>query len=135
MQFYFLCCKILWLSPGQARPRPGQDRAGPSNGRTGPGQGRAGTGPDRDQAGTGPGSGRDGTEPGPDRVAQAHDVGGDGPGGPDLGQGAFAQGIDLDHGAVDPYGDGWMVVLEVDDPSSLDGLLSAQAYGELTEDA
>lgn len=35
----------------------------------------------------------------------------------------------------DPYGEGWMVVLEVADPSSLDGLLTAEAYGELTEDA
>lgn len=36
---------------------------------------------------------------------------------------------------ADPYGDGWMVVLEVQDPSTLDGLLTAEAYGELTEDA
>ena len=35
----------------------------------------------------------------------------------------------------DPYGDGWMVVLEVDDPSALDGLLTAEAYGELADDA
>ena len=36
---------------------------------------------------------------------------------------------------ADPYGDGWMVVLEVQDPSALEGLLTAAAYGELTEDA
>jgi glycine cleavage system H protein len=32
----------------------------------------------------------------------------------------------------DPYGDGWMVVLEVADTSALDGLLTAEAYAELT---
>lgn len=33
----------------------------------------------------------------------------------------------------DPYGQGWMVVIQVDDPADLDGLLTAEAYSELTE--
>lgn len=33
----------------------------------------------------------------------------------------------------DPYGQGWMVVIQVDDPADLEGLLSAEAYTELTE--
>jgi glycine cleavage system H protein len=36
---------------------------------------------------------------------------------------------------TDPYGEGWMVVLEVDDPAALDGLLTAEAYGELTDES
>ncbi len=32
----------------------------------------------------------------------------------------------------DPYGDGWMVVIEVDDPAALDSLLSAEDYDKLT---
>ncbi|MDF7812901.1 glycine cleavage system protein GcvH [Hymenobacter sp. YC55] len=31
----------------------------------------------------------------------------------------------------DPYGDGWMVKIAVANPAELDGLLSAEAYGEL----
>jgi glycine cleavage system H protein len=30
----------------------------------------------------------------------------------------------------DPYGDGWMVKIKMDDPGQLDGLLSAEAYKE-----
>jgi glycine cleavage system H protein len=33
----------------------------------------------------------------------------------------------------DPYGEGWMVELQVTDPAGLDGLLDATAYRELTE--
>lgn len=33
----------------------------------------------------------------------------------------------------DPYGDGWMVELRPDDPSAVDGLLSAAAYRALVE--
>jgi glycine cleavage system H protein len=32
----------------------------------------------------------------------------------------------------DPYGAGWIVEIEVDDPASLDALLDAGAYGTLT---
>lgn len=35
----------------------------------------------------------------------------------------------------DAYGDGWMVELTLDDPSVVDGLLDAAAYGELTSQA
>lgn len=31
----------------------------------------------------------------------------------------------------DPYGEGWMVRLRLDDPSSVDGLMDAAAYGAL----
>lgn len=31
----------------------------------------------------------------------------------------------------DPYGEGWMVKIEVSDPASLDGLLSAEAYEQI----
>lgn len=31
----------------------------------------------------------------------------------------------------DPYGDGWMVKLSVANPAEVEGLLSAEAYGEL----
>lgn len=31
----------------------------------------------------------------------------------------------------DPYGDGWMIKMKFSDSSQLEGLLSAQAYGEL----
>jgi glycine cleavage system H protein len=31
----------------------------------------------------------------------------------------------------DPYGKGWMVRIELDDPSELDGLMSAADYGEM----
>jgi glycine cleavage system H protein len=31
-----------------------------------------------------------------------------------------------------PYGDGWFVVMEPDDPAAADGLLDAAAYAELT---
>ena len=31
----------------------------------------------------------------------------------------------------DPYGDGWMVKIAVANPAELNGLLSAEAYGEL----
>jgi glycine cleavage system H protein len=33
----------------------------------------------------------------------------------------------------DPYGEGWIFVLAVDDPSQLDGLLDAAAYRTLVE--
>lgn len=32
----------------------------------------------------------------------------------------------------DPFGEGWMVVIEVDDPSALDQLLTAEDYTKLT---
>lgn len=32
----------------------------------------------------------------------------------------------------DPYGEGWMVVMEVDDLTEYEGLMSAAEYGELT---
>ncbi|OLR94529.1 glycine cleavage system protein GcvH [Actinokineospora bangkokensis] len=32
----------------------------------------------------------------------------------------------------DPYGEGWLVEIEVDDPDTLDGLLDAEAYTPLT---
>jgi glycine cleavage system H protein len=31
----------------------------------------------------------------------------------------------------DPYGDGWMVKMAIKEPAELEGLLSAEAYGEL----
>jgi glycine cleavage system H protein len=31
----------------------------------------------------------------------------------------------------DPYGDGWMIKISIADPSELDGLLTAETYGEL----
>ncbi|MEV1144665.1 glycine cleavage system protein GcvH [Micromonospora sp. NPDC049799] len=34
---------------------------------------------------------------------------------------------------TDPYGAGWLVEITPDDPSAVDGLLSAGAYRELTE--
>lgn len=34
---------------------------------------------------------------------------------------------------ADPYGQGWMVVIEVDEPADYDGLLGAQEYAKLTE--
>lgn len=33
----------------------------------------------------------------------------------------------------DPYGDGWMIVIELSDPSQQGGLLDAAAYREFTE--
>jgi glycine cleavage system H protein len=35
----------------------------------------------------------------------------------------------------DPYGKGWIFALEISDPSELDGLLDAAAYGSLLEEA
>jgi glycine cleavage system H protein len=32
---------------------------------------------------------------------------------------------------ADPYGDGWMIKMSIADASELDGLLAAEAYGEL----
>lgn len=32
----------------------------------------------------------------------------------------------------DPYGEGWMVTIEIDDPGELDGLMSAAQYAEKT---
>lgn len=32
----------------------------------------------------------------------------------------------------DPYGEGWMVKMSIKNPAELEGLLSAEAYGELT---
>ncbi|MCX4391034.1 glycine cleavage system protein GcvH [Micromonospora peucetia] len=34
---------------------------------------------------------------------------------------------------TDPYGAGWLVEIRLDDPAAVDGLLSANAYRELTE--
>ncbi|MBQ1075985.1 glycine cleavage system protein GcvH [Micromonospora sp. C31] len=34
---------------------------------------------------------------------------------------------------TDPYGAGWLVEITLDDPAAVDGLLSADAYRELTE--
>ena len=34
---------------------------------------------------------------------------------------------------TDPYGAGWLVEIAPDDPAAVDGLLSADAYRELTE--
>lgn len=34
----------------------------------------------------------------------------------------------------DPYGQGWMVVIEADEPGDVDGLLGAQEYANLTEE-
>ena len=33
----------------------------------------------------------------------------------------------------DPYGDGWIFVVEIPDAAAVDGLLDAAAYGELTK--
>jgi glycine cleavage system H protein len=33
----------------------------------------------------------------------------------------------------DPYGDGWMIVIEMSDPDEMDGLLDAEAYRRLVE--
>jgi glycine cleavage system H protein len=33
----------------------------------------------------------------------------------------------------DPYGEGWLIEIRVDDPSSLDALLEAEAYDALTK--
>ncbi|MEX0659281.1 MAG: glycine cleavage system protein GcvH [Egibacteraceae bacterium] len=33
----------------------------------------------------------------------------------------------------DPYGQGWMVVIDADDPAAVDELLGAQEYAKLTE--
>lgn len=35
----------------------------------------------------------------------------------------------------DPYGDGWLVKVQVEDPDELDGLMSAEQYAEFLEDA
>ena len=35
----------------------------------------------------------------------------------------------------DPYGEGWMVVIEADDAGGLDGLMSAEDYDKLTASA
>ncbi|WP_108668630.1 glycine cleavage system protein GcvH [Euzebya rosea] len=35
----------------------------------------------------------------------------------------------------DPYGEGWMVVLQVDDTSAIDSMMTAEAYAALTEDS
>jgi glycine cleavage system H protein len=34
---------------------------------------------------------------------------------------------------TDPYGDGWLFRMQLSDPSELEGLLDAKAYGELSE--
>jgi glycine cleavage system H protein len=34
---------------------------------------------------------------------------------------------------TDPYGEGWLVEIEISDPSALDALLDAAAYRELTK--
>jgi glycine cleavage system H protein len=34
----------------------------------------------------------------------------------------------------DPYGDGWIFVIEMSDPSELDGLMDAAAYRQLVEE-
>lgn len=35
---------------------------------------------------------------------------------------------------TDPYGEGWMVVLQVEDPSTVEQLMSAEAYTSLTDE-
>lgn len=35
----------------------------------------------------------------------------------------------------DPYGDGWMIVVEMSEPSELDGLLQADAYRKIVEES
>ncbi len=35
----------------------------------------------------------------------------------------------------DPYGEGWMIVLQVDDTSAIDSMMTAEAYAALTEDS
>lgn len=35
----------------------------------------------------------------------------------------------------DPYGDGWMILVEADDPGQLDDLLSAEDYNRHTDSA
>ena len=35
----------------------------------------------------------------------------------------------------DPYGEGWMVVLQVDDTSAIDEMMTAEAYAALTDDS
>jgi glycine cleavage system H protein len=35
----------------------------------------------------------------------------------------------------DPYGEGWMVVIEAEDPAAIDGLLDKAAYDKLVEQA
>jgi glycine cleavage system H protein len=35
----------------------------------------------------------------------------------------------------DPYGQGWLVVVEASDPSELDALMDAGAYGDMVADA
>ncbi len=35
----------------------------------------------------------------------------------------------------DPYGEGWMIEIKVDNPADVDGLLDADAYRALTEQA
>ena len=46
----------------------------------------------------------------------------------------FNEGLETDPEAVnrDPYGDGWMIKIKMSDTSQVDGLLSADAYKELT---
>lgn len=36
---------------------------------------------------------------------------------------------------TDPYGQGWMVIIETDDRSELDGLLSSEDYEQLTQES
>jgi glycine cleavage system H protein len=36
---------------------------------------------------------------------------------------------------AEPYGDGWMVVIEADDPGQLDQLMSSGEYDRITENA
>jgi glycine cleavage system H protein len=36
---------------------------------------------------------------------------------------------------AEPYGDGWMVVIEADDPAQLDQLLNSGEYDRITENA
>lgn len=45
----------------------------------------------------------------------------------------FNEGLESDPEAVnrDPYGEGWMIKINMSDASQLDGLLSADAYKEL----
>lgn len=49
---------------------------------------------------------------------------------------AINEALDASPGLVntDPYGEGWMVRLRLDDPSQLDGLLDAAGYGALIAD-
>ena len=49
---------------------------------------------------------------------------------------AINEDLEDDPGMInnDPYGDGWLFTVSLDDPSEADGLLDAEAYGESLEE-